>query len=543
MRFVWLLGLLGLLLLCCVVSVSADKEYSFDDISTPVNCSAVAISGGSLDANTTYYYIVIGVKYVGTLEGFNYYWYGKSKASDEFSATTTDVNKSIQIQFNMPVGEAGSYRIFRMTSSGQYINERILPLKYSPDDATYNVGGTVTFNDTGYVTLGNQYLETTNNAHGVLTLSGSTSGDKFSIEDLYQADITNGWGVIDKLGHHTYRVNCYLKTHTDLYWYDEDVTIIFADGIGGYTSTNFEFGKIAGEKTERGCNIRFENTWLCSISFGTLNAYRSTFTYSYPFYSRRLSLVFINFNAGLIQDCFVNKIRSFTPNSLADCTLKNVVLHDYDIAFGAGKAVFENVRCLGGSRVYQLSGTQNVRGKDLYVVGNILFAISASGYLELVNTVYDYFTSTGDCTGFRLYDKISYNVNVVDSVGNPIEDANVSMYDKDDVLLFSVETDSNGDIEEQEITRVLTTMVGTVKTTVSKSPFKLVVNKEGNGTYIEYVSYDTSVGVVKTVALNTSGVGGFRGYVVEYNDLSSVVLPVWFFLSVIGFIIYDRRKK
>jgi len=484
------------------MSASAAKGYSFVDISQPTNCTGTAVAGGSLSASTTYYYRIVPVAYVGTLTGSNYYWYGKGKASAEFSATTTAANKSIQIQFNMPVGEAGSYRIFRMTSSGQHTTSVVKPLKYSPDDATFNVAGTVTFTDTGaYPTYGNQYLETENDAHGILTLSGSTSSDKFCIEDLYQADVTNGWGVIDKMGPHTYRVNCYLKGHTGLYWYDEDVSIAFCDGMSPGSSSNYQFGKISGDLTDRGANLRFENTWLCSITFPTLNAYRSTFTFSYHISSGDIGLTYIRFDAGLIQDCHVVKLRYFQPNSLANCKLKNVIMSGYDVGFGAGKAVFENVRALSGSRLYQLVGTQNTRGEGLYCAGSVVFAISCSGYLELVNSYYGSYMATGDCTGFRLYDNITYNVNVVDNNGDALNNATVKMYDKDDTLLFTETTDANGDITEQEFSRELTTMVVLVRTIDPKSPFKIVVSKPGYKTYEEYVSYDESVGVSKTVAL------------------------------------------
>ena len=501
LMFITFLGFCLLFIVLFSMSASAAKGYSFVDISQPTNCTGTAVAGGTLSASTTYYYRIIPVKYVGTLTGSNYYWQGKGKASAEFSATTTTTNKSIQIQFNMPVGEAGSYRIFRMTSSGQHNTSVVEPLKYSPDDATFNVAGTVTFIDTGYVTYGNQYIETKNDAHGILTLSGSTSSDKFCIEDLYQADLTNGWGVIDKMGPHTYRVNCYLVGHTGLYWYDEDVSIAFTDGISPGSSSNYQFGKISGELTDRGGNLRFENTWLCSITFPTLNAYRSTFTFSYHISYGGIGLTYIRFNAGLIQDCHVVKLRYFQPNSLANCKLKNVIMSGYDVGFGAGKAVFENVRALSGSRLYQLVGSQSTRGKGLYCVGSVVFAINANGYLELVDSQYGSFMSTGDCTGFELRDKISYNVNVVDDNGNPLNNATVKMYDKNDNLLFSENTNIDGDIDEQEITRELTTMVVQVRTIDSKSPFKIVVSKTNYSTYEEYVSYDTSVGVVKTVAL------------------------------------------
>jgi len=61
MRFVWLLGLLGLLLLCCVVlSVNGSAAITVTlPISEPTNITTSLVLGGSLEASTTYYYVMI----------------------------------------------------------------------------------------------------------------------------------------------------------------------------------------------------------------------------------------------------------------------------------------------------------------------------------------------------------------------------------------------------------------------------------------------------------------------------------------------------
>jgi phosphodiesterase/alkaline phosphatase D-like protein len=84
------------------------KTYSFTDFTTPSNEAAVAVAGGTLTASTTYYYRLIGVVYAAAS---SYNWRGKTKASAEFTATTDNTNKSIELSFDMPLGEMGAYRI------------------------------------------------------------------------------------------------------------------------------------------------------------------------------------------------------------------------------------------------------------------------------------------------------------------------------------------------------------------------------------------------------------------------------------------------
>ena len=482
------------------------KGYTFTDVPQPTSCSATAVAGGSLAASTTYYYRIYKV---ATAAAGNS-WLGKSLPSAEFSVTTDATDKTARITFTC-ADTSGSYRIFRHTTSGFIEDNYVASLAFYPTDALYNTSGTVTFDDTGYAVGGNNFLETKDNAHGVLELSGSTSSDKFSIVDLYNADVAGGWGVIERISTNVFKVNCYVIGHANMYWYDVEKTIIFADGVSFSTSANIQFGDISGTNlTSRGCNLIFTPTWLSSTNFGTCYMYRTHLTYLYP---RRaagteiitgLGLIGLSFYGGILQDCTIDRPRNFIPLGGSSCTFKNVIVSRFDNAFSSYAAVYDGIRMLSGSRVWQLGGTNTVTGRDVYTEStNLVLLINATGSLTIINSISDLsiIQAGTDNTGFTIYDQFSYNLTVVDDDGVGIETANVKVYDKDDTEIIDVNSGTGGVVAEQFITRRESNTVVKTATITTKSPFTLVVSKAGYETYEEIFTPALSEDITKLIKL------------------------------------------
>lgn len=467
------------------------KTYSFVDISQPINCVATPVAGGTLVAGTTYYYIIIGVIYAGAS---TYSWWGKSKASAEFSGTADAINKSMQITFDIPVGEAGAYRIFRMTASQYYKTNIVIPLDFIPTDAIYNSAGTVTFTDTGAGTReGNCALETDNDPHGVLTISGSSDADKFSIVDLYDADQTNGWGLIEKLDYDTYKVNTHLVISGTNYWSDIHKTIIFADGFKAGSSFHATFGGISGNLTKWGCKIVISSAWLCNVTFGQLNAYRTDFNYVFPtkFYYGGLGYAALGFYSGTIQDCSIDKLRGFHPIGNTNCTFNNCIFSKFDNLFGGYSANFNDVKLLSGSRIWQIGGsTTNVvaRGVDSEGTAGVLVVNGVTGssltIIDSVITGTPMFGNYAGNDGFKYYDQFSFNL-LVCNVGSltPIEGVTVKIYDNTGLEVFSVNTDSNGKIVEQFVTKIEGTAIYPDYIYEDKFPYILKITKAGYQIY------------------------------------------------------------
>lgn len=486
------------------------KGYAFADVNRPTSPSATPVDGGSLAANTTYYYRIIRVR---STAGIAFFWNGRSQVSDEFFATTTSTKKSIRIQFGVGDTSNYSYRIWRSTTPGGMLDAYKACLAFYPNDSVYNSGGTVTFTDTGYAESGgNVYCEYLNNAHGVFSLSGSTSTDKFSVVDLYNADQAAGWGVIQKLAFNAYKINCFLVGHTGLYWEDTEKTIIFADGMTlSHSGSTCNFGAITGSnRTYGGCNIIVASPWLTDLSFPILYAYRTMFQYLYPFVNSHLGLSSIAFNEGTVQDCQCDRFRNFIPTVTTGKTrtIKNFIFSRFDAGFVNGNAVFENVRMLSGSRVWQATSSagNTVEGKGVYIESAA--AILLAGQNNTLNAIDAEYSSdndfraivNSDSTGSILNDKKSVNVKVVDGSNAPISGAAITLKNKDNNTVFSVATDVEGVIAEQYATIRYRTITGLTQSgIIGENPFTIAISKPGYKTYT--ATFTLSVKTAWTIAL------------------------------------------
>ena len=122
-----------------------------------------------------------------------------------------------------------------------------------------------------------------------------------------------------------------------------------------------------------------------------------------------------------------------------------------------------------------------------------------------VNLIDSQFDLVGDCladsTGSVFNDKVSLNMNITDSEGNPIE-ATIKVYDRENIEIVNTTSDITGKITEQLLTRDKYTVSNkTISSADHRYPFKIIVSKPGYETYEEIVSYSASIPIIKTVAL------------------------------------------
>jgi hypothetical protein len=481
------------------------KTITYTDLQTPTNLAGNAVAGGNMPVGI-FYYVVVACFATAALD----YYLGKSLASNEINVTTTSNNKSVTLTWNMPKGVAGSYRVFRATSSGAYLFS--LEVSSALNDSVCNNNGVCTFTDTyATTTWSNSFYQ--NISHGKLILNGSTYGDAstmFGIVDLYNASVAGGWGVVNKLDNTTYRVNAYIVGHTNLYWIDLEKTIIVSDNWFAGDGSTYTFGAIIGsDNTSNGCHIIFKNYVINYFYAGILNAYKTTFeamseTPDIP--SSPGAIAYILIYAGLIQDCQVNKVRSIIPLGGAACTFKNVIYTGYDNAFSYYSGNYMNVTMLYGSRPFQTNGNSIIRVANLVSIGHwcIVLILGTNNSLTLVNSNITGLMGypIGDVSGTIINELFTYNLKVIqnDSI-TPIQGATVKIYDVNNNLLYSGITNATGDIAQQELPYRITTYSGSTPTVINPLPLKLVISKTGYDDYVEFTDYTGSYALNKTVAL------------------------------------------
>lgn len=175
------------------------KTYTFTAPPAAITDLAATLqSGGSLTASTTYYYVVVALGIVASVSNST-----KSGISNEVSATTDTTNKTIRLDWTAITGAAG-YAVFRVTTSGAYnTNCRIAASNYNATTTNnYFVDdGTVTANRANYchsttpTSLNNWplYVDPRTYGLGKLIISGGTSGDPITPQNIYDDAVANGY--------------------------------------------------------------------------------------------------------------------------------------------------------------------------------------------------------------------------------------------------------------------------------------------------------------------------------------------------------------
>jgi len=476
------------------------KSITFTDLLPPTDLTGSVVSGGTLSTGTTYYYVIQACFDAGT---FSLTTNGRSQSSNQISASvTTSGNQSVQLSWTGSSG-AGGYRIYRATSSGSYGQM----LNIAARESVHCTGGICTITDTGYSTPGNSQYQ--NVAHGKLQLSGSTSGDPFSIVDLYNSSSANGWGVVDMLDDDMYVVKSYVVGDNNGYWTDVEKVITFRDVILPGSNSTFTFGEVIGiASTRKGCRLIFKTPDLTSTNFPNLYAYKTTFDYirfnPLETYSG-ITPQHINFSAGVVDYCLINKLRSLQPNSKANCTMSNTTITEADVALGQGKATFINVTGMRNSRVFQTTDNTQITASGVTFIENTGTLLIGNNFsVKYINSisasVTDAIYPAGGGNG-TTEDVFTYNLKVSTDNGTPISGALVQLNNISGSTIFTDVTDASGSISEKEVRLWLKNVVNYTGSGENLSPYTLNISKEGYDTYTEITTFSESIALRKDVSL------------------------------------------
>jgi len=271
--------------------VFAAKTFQWTDPLGNPNVSLSTESGGSLDANITYYYRVVAVNQSDHLnEVTNVY----SPASVEGSILTTDENKTITVSWDAVSG-AGAYYVYRTTNSDNYSGEtsRILNSNLDSSVATVYPSTTSTsITDDGSLTLYRPYsisvmptsspsingLNYLDYHRGLLEMSGGTSLDPITLDDIYSyfvSSVSNYQNYIyydgytfTLLGNFNFNIDS-----TEVHFEVKNKLINIFGRINvdnANTNSTINFGQLNSDgTTSNGCKINIFGTFYDGILVGT----------------------------------------------------------------------------------------------------------------------------------------------------------------------------------------------------------------------------------------------------------------------------------
>lgn len=344
---------------------------------------------------------------------------------------------------------------------------------------------------------------------------GTSWENPFTIEDLYDAAISNGWNIT-KLGRGTYVIDGYsIWLTSDTFMKFLNCTLIF-QGIIKDTYVlyprNIQFGEYdeTTQKTSLGCEVilNYNSAKFVRITnlYDTSIAGKNTGDYST--YSFNELLVY-----GKIRN---SKISNGATQILFGVKLdiKNTIITNcyYGMRSPLSGSNFENVvfnNCEIGVWLYR--STNNVL-KNIDARGNNIVDILNQTYLDenqentLVGCIFDSYNNKFPKQGSEKKDSYCilniaefFNLKVVDSEGIPIEGASVALFSADGQIVFEVVTDSEGNIEEKIVTRIRDEIwkraennYYPARTIYRYNPFKLIVEHPGKQKYETIITINES---------------------------------------------------
>lgn len=180
------------------------KTIQLVQVAAPTGITATLQAGGSLTAGVTYYYRLISVRSAFNCNAF-------SEPSAEVSATTSAGNQQIKLDWTPAANQYGVI-IQRTTVSGSYpaASGSTPAGSYSSFEngqhtrAPYVWRGTNTLTDSkdsGWVKNDVAFLAPNidHSKEYPIIEAFSDSNDTITMEDIYQADVAGGWGLVDKI--------------------------------------------------------------------------------------------------------------------------------------------------------------------------------------------------------------------------------------------------------------------------------------------------------------------------------------------------------
>ena len=503
-----------------------------------------AVAGGSV-AVGTYYYVIVAAN----SDNADSRTTTLSPISNEVTVTTTAGNQTASLTWTSPGTESG-YFIFRSTQSGHYDDRKafISNSSYlgtirsaSCPTGSFSDDGTYTARDVGYfpivlqnspVMLG---LSPSTKGIGNLTFTGGTSGDPITLQDIYDASVTDGWtdwiyydgkilGLLANFYHSSATETHFFCTNGELFLYGRlDIPSINA-------SSNIQFGVMYNDVPQDGCTIHCmtgnSQFWLRNLTMYNckiVGMYSSTYEPLFVLYG-----VYYATKITILSGCTIN-----------DLTIDNMTY----IAVKAANVDYVRVNVVGSQLYFSNASyhTNKIKGWTsgnyyqyfalderldeytcTYTSYHIRFRTNIVNYLAMIDPIFlngptDYGyprvswkSGTPSNADIDLFHSI--RVHVVDNQGTAISGANFRLYDVNGDLTsdfggddFDFNTNSLGDLWLETID--ITSATDSTITDISKS----WTVDEWVGRNI-YVSTGDAAGYKRKVTSNTSNTLTFNEF-------------------------------
>jgi len=304
-----------------------------------------------------------------------------------------------------------------------------------------------------------------------ITIVGTKDGQPYCFEDIYQADVNNGWNKFTKLSEGVYKTTAKIKIGdgTTLTLFADELVTLIADNV---TTTVSEWFLLI----EANADVQFGKITEVNGNYVTYNGV--TFLMRNTNYGDMKILTKLNSNAKF-YDCAVHRLKDsirakielndaeFIGNSVLDayCVFNNCKIinceflgyntHINPVAGNVISNVFIYTKELKlfwlGNRSRTINGITGVSTNRLADIDRL----QTPNVIKFVNCRFStwnvrWYLAEGDVSGElqRIY---AVRFKVTDINGNPLANRVVKVYDKNGNLIVETTTDSNGLTDEVEI--------------------------------------------------------------------------------------------
>ncbi len=333
-----------------------------------------------------------------------------------------------------------------------------------------------------------------------ITVTGYTSGTPCTFTDIYNADVAGGWGQVSLQGTNQFLFNCKLivgdgSTTT---WFTDTKKQITTSAASpcieikaAATLTLGALENLASKTGSSGCDIfATGDGWISDLIKGAITADVYLYGCSFSRYSDWNDIRIRLANSdNRVWDCLL-KNRVFFTATKAD------IYNTFILKTGSAAGIEDPVSGTEINRVSILScrysiwfyNKPSVTVSNLFArnCGNLYLFLYTGQTLTLINADLDNWAITWvaniNNTGF-LYRQYTFNLQVTEEDGTPIQTANVVLTNNASAEVFNVNTDASGLIAEQTVSRGYYAQA-TGDTLQDYGPFTLTITKAG---YIDYI--------------------------------------------------------
>lgn len=288
-----------------------------------------------------------------------------------------------------------------------------------------------------------------------------------NFEDIYQADVSGGWGVVSKLGQHTYSLNCWLDIKAASFG-DLMVNVEFENEFFFFQSQAatsrypLAFGwrlppEYGLDKTLYGCTfvttresfqdnraLGFPATTSYAFSHG--NKYILRDNANYQDASSNLRNWFFNYSQASIGDTYEGWRSVTFPRSSTPTEVRAVTVADGHSGIEQARAFFDNTRTFfnrslglfitGSSQINTNKvefGLNNTRQASTAFLRTVIqyFSFTGTAYIDSpqkLNSVPTDDAYAATSTG-RTYKRHRLFANIYDEKGNPLPNAKIEVTD------------------------------------------------------------------------------------------------------------------